>query len=116
MSGLPVSSIPQCHENRHDGAWLEVLQVTGRLEPSSIEAHQAVKMICNVRSLKLRIKSRSFLEEILTSSNEVFKDSVSDKAVELRMLGILTGETAENNDIVKQTLGYLILTLQLRGK
>ena len=97
MSGLPVSSIPQCHENRHDGAWLEVLQVTGRLEPSSIEAHQAVKMICNVRSLKLRIKSRSFLEEILTSSNEVFKDFESDMAVGIRQLGNPIRKIAKSN-------------------
>ena len=62
-------------------------------------------MICNVRSLKSRIKTRSFLEEIITSSNEVFKDCVSDMVVEIRKLGILTQETAENNDIVTQNVG-----------
>jgi len=67
-----------------------------------MEAHQASKMICKVRSLQSRIKTRSFLEEIITSSNEVFKDSVSDMAVEIQKLGVPTQETAENNDTVKQ--------------
>jgi len=58
----------------------------------------------------------SFLEEIITSSNEVFKDYVSDMAVEIRTLGNLTQKTAENNDTVKQTAGFQILTLQLQGK
>ena len=72
-------------------------------------------MICKVRSLKSRIKTRSFLEEIITSSNEVFKDCVSDMAVEIQKLGNLTRETAENNDTVKQIAGSYILTLQLQG-
>jgi len=62
-------------------------------------------MIFNLRSLKLAIKRRSFLEEIITLSNEVLKDFVSDMAVEIRMLGILTRETADNHDTVKQTAG-----------
>jgi len=51
------------------------------------------------------MKTRSFLEAIITSSNEVFQDFVSDMAVEIRMLGIPTRETAENNDTVKPTAG-----------
>jgi len=49
--------------------------------------------------------TRSYLEEIITSSNEVFKECVSDIAVEIRMVGIPTRETAENNDTVQQTAG-----------
>jgi len=49
--------------------------------------------------------TRSFLEEIITSSNDVFKDFVLDMAVESRMLGIPTRETTENNDTVKPTAG-----------
>jgi hypothetical protein len=70
-----------------------------------MEAHQASKMICKVRSLISRIKTRSFWEEIITSSNEVFKDCVSDMVVEIQKLGIPTRETAENNDTVKQIAG-----------
>ena len=70
-----------------------------------MEAHQASKMICKVRSLKSRIKTGSFLEEIITSSNEVFKDCVSDMGVEIEKLGNPTRETAENNDTVKQIAG-----------
>jgi hypothetical protein len=70
-----------------------------------MEAHQASKMICKVRSLKSRIKTRSFLEEIITSSNEVFKDCVSDMAVEIQKLCNPTRETAENNDTVNQIAG-----------
>jgi len=45
------------------------------------------------------------LEEIITSSNEVVKDLVSDMAVEISILSIPTRETAENNDTVKPTAG-----------
>jgi hypothetical protein len=41
------------------------------------------------------------LEAIITSSNEVFKDFVSNMAVEIRKLSNPTRETAENNDTVK---------------
>jgi len=67
-------------------------------------------------SLKSRIKTGSFFEEIINSSNEVFKDFISDMAVEIWMLGISTREPAENNDTVKPTAGSYILTLQLQGK
>jgi hypothetical protein len=62
-------------------------------------------MVCKVRSLNLRIKIRSFLEEIITSSNEVLKDCVSDMVVEIQKLGNPTQKTAENSDTVKQTAG-----------
>jgi len=62
-------------------------------------------MICNVRLLKSQIKTHSFLEEIITSSNEVFKDCVSDMVVEIEMLGIPTRETAKNNDTGTQNSG-----------
>jgi len=62
-------------------------------------------MICKVRSLKSRIKTRSCLEESITSSNEMFKDFESDIVIELRKLGNPTRETGKNNDIVKQTAG-----------
>jgi hypothetical protein len=70
-----------------------------------MEAHQASKMICNVMSHKSQIKTHSFLEEIITSSNEVFKDCVSDMVAEIHKLGNPTRETAQNNDIVKQIAG-----------
>jgi len=90
MGGLPVSSFLQCKLNRHDGACLEFFHAIGCLDPTFIEAHQASKMICNVRSLKSRLKTRSLLDEIITSSNEVFKDCVSDMVVEIGKLGIST--------------------------
>ena len=62
-------------------------------------------MICKVRSLKLQTKTRSFLEEIITSSNVAFNDCVSAMAVEIRKLGNPSRETAENNDTVMQTAG-----------
>jgi len=62
-------------------------------------------MICKVRLPKSRIKTRLFLEAIITSSNEVFKDFISDVAVEIRKVGNPTRKTAENNDTVKQTGG-----------
>jgi len=116
MPGLPVSSMPQCKSNRHEGACLELFHAIDRFEPTFIEAHDALKMICKVRSLKSRMKTRSFVEKIITSSNEVFKDCVSNMAGEIRKLGNPSRETAENNDTVKQTAGSQILTLQLEGK
>jgi len=62
-------------------------------------------MISKVRSLKSRIKTRPLLEQITTSSNEVFKDYVYNMAVEIRKLGTPTPETAENNATVKLTAG-----------
>jgi hypothetical protein len=105
MPGLPVSSIQQWKWNRHEGACLELFQAKGRFEPTFIQAHQASKMICKVWSLKSQIKTRSFLEEIIPSSNQVCKDCVSDMAVEIQMLGNPTRQTAENNDTVKQIAG-----------
>ena len=105
MPGLPDSSIPKCKLNRYEGACLEAFQAIGHFEPTCIEAHHALKMICTVRSRKSRIKTCSFLEEIITLSNEVVKDFVSDMAVQIRKLGNTTRKTAENNYTVKQTAG-----------
>jgi hypothetical protein len=51
------------------------------------------------------MKIHSFLEEIITSSKEVFKCFESDMPVRIRMLGDPTRETAEYNKKVKQTAG-----------
>jgi hypothetical protein len=48
---------------------------------------------------------RSLLDECITSSNEVFKDCVSDMAEEIQNLGYPTRNSAENNDTVKQLVG-----------
>jgi len=105
MPGLPVASIPQCKLNRHDSACLELFQTIGCFEPSFIEAHQVSKIICKVRSLKSRIKTCSFLEEIITLGKEVFKDCESDMEVRIGKLGDPTRETAESNNTVNQTEG-----------
>jgi hypothetical protein len=81
MPALPVSSIQQSKLNHHTGACLELFQAIGRFEPTFIEAHQAWKMICKVRSLKSRMKTGSLFEENINSSNEVFGQSISDIAV-----------------------------------
>ena len=86
---LPVASILQCKSNRHEGACLEFFQATGHFVPTFIDIHQGSNMISKERSLKSRIKTHSFLEEFITSSNEVFKDSVSDMPVEIRQPGNL---------------------------
>jgi hypothetical protein len=58
----------------------------------------------------------SFLDVIKTLTNEVFKDFVTYHAVEIRKLRNLTRQTAESNNIAKQTPGSEIFTLQLPGK
>jgi len=74
--------------------------------PVANTTHETSKMICTVWSLKSRRKTRSFLEEIIISSNGVFKDCVSDMVVEIGKLGISTRETAENNDTLTQNVGF----------
>jgi hypothetical protein len=105
MPGLPVASIPQCKSNRHTSTCLELFQAIGRYEPSFIESHQASTLLCYVRSLKSRIKTRLFLDKIIISNKEVFKDFESDMAERIGMLGDPTRENAECNDTVKQTAG-----------
>jgi len=116
IPGWPVSSIPQCKWNYHEDASLELFQAIGCFEPTLIEAHQASKMICTVTSLKSRIKTSSLYEDIITSSNEVFKDSESGMAVEIRKISTLTRETAKGYLIVEQIVGSQILTLELEAK
>jgi hypothetical protein len=53
----------------------------------------------------LLMKTRSFVEDIITSSNEVSEEIVSDMAEEMRNLGNLTRETVENTNTVKQIAG-----------
>jgi hypothetical protein len=73
-------------------------------------------MICKVRSLQSRVKTRFFLQEVISSSNKVFKYSESTMPVAIKTLGNLPPETAENTDTVKQTAVSSILTQQLQGK
>jgi hypothetical protein len=68
------------------------------MQPTFIEAHQASKMIGKVKFLESRIKRSSFFEEMITSRNEVFKDFVSDIAVEIRKLGNSTRMAADSNE------------------
>jgi len=105
ISGQPISSILQCKYNCDDDSCQEFFREIGRFGPISIEAHQASKMNWKGSSLKSWIKTRSFLEEIITSSNEMFKDCVSDMVVGIWKLGNPTWETAKSNIIFKQTAG-----------
>ena len=85
-------------------------------EVALIESHKALKMIRDVRSLKSRLKTRSFLVESKTSSNEVYNDFESDMAVVINKKGNLTRETAKSNIIVMQNAGSQILTLEVQAK
>jgi hypothetical protein len=60
------------------------------------------------------MKKHSFLEKIITSRQEVFKDYESEMAVGIGKLGDPTQETADCNDPVNQTTGCYILTVQLQ--
>jgi hypothetical protein len=83
MPGLLVSSVAQCNWNHHEVASLELFLAIGRFKVTFIDAHHASKMIWKVMSLNLRIKTRSLLVEIMTSSNEVLKVFESDLAVKI---------------------------------
>ena len=51
------------------------------------------------------MKTRWFLEDIITSSNAVFKDIESNIVLSYRNLGNPTRKVTESNDTVKQTVG-----------
>jgi hypothetical protein len=78
-----------------------VIESIGCFEPTFIEAHQASKMICNVRSLKSRIKTGSFSEHVITSSNNVFGEFVFDIGVGNGTLRNSTWFTVKGYVIVK---------------
>jgi len=103
IPGLLVASTSQCKWNRHQGACLEIFQAIGRFEPSFFEAHHSSKMNCNVWSLKSRMKTGSFLEEIITSTKVVFTDFEYDISVRIRRLVDPTRKTGKINNTVKQT-------------
>jgi len=83
MPGLPLSSIPQCKLNRHNCEHLESFQAIGSFEPNFIQADQGSNRICKVRLLESRTKTRSFLEDIITTRNEVFTKFQSGITVEI---------------------------------
>jgi hypothetical protein len=53
----------------------------------------------------LLMKTRSFVEDIITCSKEVSKEIVSDMAEEMRKVGNLTRESIDNTDTVQQIAG-----------
>jgi len=101
MPGLPVSSIPLHKKKHHEGTCLQSFQAIECFEPTFKEAQQASNMICKVMSLKSQIKTCSFLEDIITSSNEVFKEFASDMEVGIWMLDNSTSMAVINFDINK---------------
>jgi len=105
IPGLPLSSIPQCKWNHHKGASLELCQAIECFEPTFMEALQASKMICKVRWLKSKIKTYSCLEDIITTSNKVFKVVECDIAEKIRKQGDTCWETAKSYVIVKYNAG-----------
>jgi len=59
-------------------------------------------------------KDTFILQEIITLSNEVFKDVESEKPVGIGMLGNPTRETKKSNVTEKLTVGSEILKLQAK--
>jgi len=74
VPGLPFSYIPQCKYNHHSTACLELFPEMGCFKSAFIEAHQASNMSCEVRSLRSRIQTPSFPDNIKPSCNEVFQE------------------------------------------
>jgi len=66
-----------------------------------MEAHQASNKICKVRLHILRINTSWFLEDIIHSGNEVFREFESDTQVGPQMLHTWTWETVKKYVIVK---------------
>jgi len=62
------------------------------------------------------MKTRSFLEEIITSSSEVLKDFESDMVVERRKLGNPTRTIAKTITIAQSTAGSQLFTVEPKTK
>jgi len=116
IPGLPVSSMLQCKLKSHASKCLELFRAIGCFEHRFIQAHQVVKMICNVSSLISQITTHSFLVDIIISCNTDFKDFVSDNQVGNWTLGNSTWVTGKRYIIVKLKAGSSILTLKLEGR
>jgi len=69
MPRLPVSSIPQCNYNHHEGPCLYSFQAIVHFDPTFIAAHQALSIIDNERLHKSWIMTCSVLEDIPTCCN-----------------------------------------------
>jgi hypothetical protein len=73
-------------------------------------------MIGEARSVKSRIKTCSFLQQIISSHIEVFKDCESDMVVGIRIIVNTTPATAESKVIELQIAGSVIFTPQVQAK
>jgi len=98
---LRVSSIWKCTPNHHDGTCLESFQAVDWFEPTLIEANQVSNMICNNRFLKSQIKTSSFLDNIITSSNQESKDFETDMMIEIWKLRNSSSEIVKSYVIVE---------------
>ena len=79
IPGLLVSIILQCKYNCHKGTCLESFQAICCMGTTLIDAQQVSHMICKVLLLKSWSKTRSFIDDIITTGNEVLKDVQSDR-------------------------------------
>jgi len=94
----------------------QVNSITSNYVNSFIEAHGASNMIWNVRSIKLRMETRAFWEDIIPSSNKVFKDLESGTAERIWNLGNWNCIAVKSYVTVKYTAGFYILTLELQAR
>jgi len=101
MAGRLVSLIPWCKLNRHKGACLELFEAIESFESTFREVQQASNMIWRVRSFKSQIQTRSLLEDIITSRNEVSIHFESDMALGIWSLCNTSWVTVTSFDIVK---------------
>jgi len=114
MLGMSISSIPQCKKYCHDCPYQELLQAVRCFEPTFMEVRKALKLMCYVRSLKLRIMRTSWLEDIITCNNVVFEDLESDVVLRIWKLSNSTWETFKRYVIKKFSTASEILTLEIQ--
>jgi len=73
-------------------------------------------MISKPRSLKSQLKTYSFFENIIISSNKILQDWESDMAGGICMLRNLSGDIGKCNVLIKQNAGYEILARELHAR
>jgi len=99
--GMPVSSIPQCKLHRDESTCLQSFQAIQCFEPTFLEAPWQLTKISKLRLLKSRIKINSFLDDIITCLNTVFKDSEWDIIVGIWQMHLSTWQTVTHCVIVR---------------
>jgi hypothetical protein len=93
---MPVVSLPQRQLERQARAGMELHHPMDNCEPTIVNTHQTSKVIGTVREYKSWYETPSLFDDIITSSNEIFKHFESNIILAIGIPGNLTEETVRS--------------------